>query len=491
MTKPILVLILGCLPLAGLTVASFAGIGDADSKLPSIGEEDLLPPGASVSVPSAQDLQGDETLRAAVAEREFLAGEPLSDSVSEANPVYLDSLAADWKQWTDATDLVGEVLSLEEDLLGAGLPQLEAAVKRIEKIQDECREKDPAGSAGLMRVLDGRKLELRDEIAFLKKCKVVEDLVAEAEAAYTTRDFSKSFNTYERILTQHESVLTPEALKRITEARQDAAFWRDIAYLRLTSPVTEEPSQQRDLLVGFLDSYKDLQGESERQKLTTVEQKLESVNAELRRLAMNEAALQPISTLDRYDYRPFDEGLTTAARIVENYPTNWVRSQLQERVVLWLAQALPPKQFDEPTGIQEVETNSGNVLRGFFEPVVDAGGEVIGYKRYPTAEERDSPTRNVGRYPAADLRGVPNLSVPRQCVDAYDSARDRLLADPGNRDCWAAFQRTCDSAETTLIDYRRKPGSSRELLAFSAESQFVRNVLSPALWSQMEAIWGR
>ena len=95
----------------------------------------------------------------------------------------------------------------------------------------------------------------------------------------------------------------------------------------------------------------------------------------------------------------------------------------------------------------------------------------------------------MGRYPAADLRGVPNLSVPRQCVDAYNNARNRLLADPGSRECWDAFRRTCDSAEAALVDYRRKPGSSREDLYFDDVSQFAKNVLNSGLWSEMETIW--
>ena len=487
--KPILVLILGCLPLAGLTVASFAGIGNLASRLPSIEDGDLVPADSQVSVPTAQDLEADERLCAAIAEREFLAGEPLPEDMAEAEPVYWDSLAANWRQWSDASDLVADVLALEEELVGAELERLKTAVRQIETIQDDCRKKDPAGSARMVRVLERRKNELQAEIAYLEKCRAAENLIAEAKAAYQGGDYFRAVKTYERVLEEHKAVLSPERLESLSTARQNAAFWRDLGYLHLTSPVTQQPSKQQELLVGFLDSYRGIEGEAEEEKLRSVEQKLESVRAELRRVAMNKAAVQPISTLGRYDGRPFGEGLAAAARIAETYPTNWVHSQLQERAVLWLTQLLPPKRLDEPEGIQEVETNAGNVIRGFFEPVADAAGGVIGYKRYPTAAERENPTRNVGRYPAADLRGVPNLSVPRQCVDAYNSARSRLLADPGNRDCWNAFRRMCDSAEAALVDYRRKPGSSREELYFDDVSQFVKDVLNSDRWSEIEIIW--
>jgi hypothetical protein len=495
MNKPILVLVLGCLPLAGLTVASFAGIGSLASELPSIDEGDLDPAGAALSVPSARDLEDDEMLRVAVAQREFLAGEPLPELAGQSEPLYLDSLVADWKQWSDATELVGDVLSLEAGNPDeTDLPQLQSAIERIDTIQDECREKDPAGSARLARVLDRRKKELLARIDFLEKCEDAERMIAEAGKAYTSGQYMNAHKLYEAVLADHEGILRSGALEKFTyddvdSSRQTAAFWRDAGNLRLTSPVSDRPSLQHDSLVRFLDKYQGMEGEAEGEKLTSTELKLETVRAELLRLEMNASAVQPISTLDRYDERPFGEGLTAAARIAETYPTTWVRSQLQERVLLWLTQVLPPKQFNEPNGIQEVETLSGNVLRGYFEPVPDAGGGVIGYKRYPTAEERKNPTRTVGRYPAADLRGVPNLSVPRQCVDAYESARTRLLADPGNRDCWNSLRRTCDSAEATLVDYSRKPGNSRESLSFVETSQFAKSVLMPSVWSQMETVW--
>lgn len=490
MNKPILVLILGCLPLAGLTVASFAGIGNLASELPSIDEGELIPTDAAIAVPSAKDLEDDEMLRAAVAEREFLAGEPLPEHAVQTDPLYLDSLVADWKHWSDATELVNDVLSLEagnpnED----DLPQVKAAIDQIDTIQDECRERDPAGSARLARVLDRRKKELLARIDFLNECKTADRLIDEAEAAYDIGEYSTSCKTYETVLTQHASVLSPARLNSITESRRKASFWWDAGNLRLTAPPSDRPSQQHESLVNFLEKYRGIEGEPEMEKLSSAELKLESVRAELLRLEMNSSAVQPISTLDRYDERPFGEGLSAASRIAEAYPTAWVRSQLQERVLLWLAQALPHKDLDEPSGIQEVETLSGNILRGYFEPVPDAGGGVIGYKRYPTAEERKNPTRTVGRYPAADLRGVPNLSVPRQCVDAYESARTRLLADPGNRDCWMSLRRTCDSAEATLVDYRRKPGGSSGALSFNDVSRFAKSVLMPDAWSQMETIW--
>jgi len=485
-SKPIAILVLGCLPLAALTVASFAGLGDLDRDLPSIDAIDLTTAGGSPSLPSPDGLEGDQALAEAVVEREFFAGGPLPENALAANPSHLNSLVSDWKHWSDATDLVGEVLAVEESLVGAELAQLESARDRFEKIQADCRKKAPAGSARLLRVLDRRGRELQDEIGMRRKRVQADKLLRDAESACRERQYDEGLSLYQQVLREYSAVIDVQAVE---ERLRTAKFWHELEKLPLESPGEQDLVRRRDSLVRFLDDYSGLSGGTEQEKLREISGRLEAVRLELRQAEMNDAARQPIAGLEKYDARPFGEGLATAAQIAEKYPTAWVRGQLQQRVVAWLGRALPRKRLDEPAGIEEVETTSGNILRGFFEPVADAGGGVIGYKSYPTAEERKNPTRNVGRYPAADLRGVPNLSVPRQCVDAYTNAQSRLLADAGNLDCWLAFRRTCESAETALVDYRRKPGSSRESLSFSGEIQFAKNVLMPAVWKQMQAIW--
>jgi hypothetical protein len=487
MTKPIVILVLGCLPLAVLTLASFVGIADLDSELPSIDERDLARPGASASVPS-RDLEGDEILCAAIAEREFLAGEPLPEHATVTEPLYLDSLAGGWQHWSDAAGLVRDVLALEQSLLGAGLPQLESALDRIGKIQDACRKKDPAGSARLVRVLERRSRELQAEIALRKNREKARQLLREAEQAFEDKNYEETITICDRVLADYAAAVDYQTVAKL---RGNALFWREWSKLPLDSSLTEEPAKQRDMLVDFLDTYRDLPGQVEQERVARVSRRLDAIQTELRRIEMNEAAQVPIAALARYDGRAFTEGLAEAAQVAESYPTDSVRGRLQERVVLWVAASLPQKLLDEPDGMEEVEMISGNVLRGFFEPVTDAGGGVIGYKRYSTAAERENPTRNVGRYPAADLRGVPTHSVPRQCVDAYESARRRLLADPGSQDCWSVLKRTCDSAEATLIDYRRKPGSSPDAISFEKESRFATTVLAPGVWSQLGAIWGK
>lgn len=483
-TKPIAILAIGCLPLAVLTVASFAGIANLDSELPSTDERDLALPGASVPL---HGLETDQTLCAAIAEREFLAGEPLSERALEARPVYLTSLATDWKRWSDATSLVAEVLAWERSRIGAGVPQLEIARDRIGAIQDACRKKDPAGVALLIAILERRKDDLQAEIVSRRNSENVARLKEDAQRALGNKDYAKAIDLCDQILTQYGAA----NYQTVSDLRRKATFWQEWSKLPLESPVTEEPAKQRSTLTDFIDRYRDLPDSVEQERILRVTRRLELVEAELRRIEMNQAARVPIAVLARHDGQAFAEGLAEAAAVAETYPTDSVRAQLQERVVLWLAASLPQKSLDEPENLEEVETLSGNVLRGFFEPVTDAGGGVIGYKRYTTAEQRANPTGNVGRYPSADLRGTPTRSVPRQCIDAYESARRRLLADPGNPDGWTALERTCESAEVTLVEYRRKPGSSRDPVSFQKEARFAQSILEPAVWTQMGKIWGK
>ncbi|MHB8901459.1 MAG: hypothetical protein ACYC6Y_22135 [Thermoguttaceae bacterium] len=488
MTKSIVVLTLGCLPLAVLTVASFAGIGHRDSDFPSTGRRGAASPSASAETPSADALRGDTALSGGVAEREFLAGEPLPDDADQADPLYLASLPANWQHWSDATQLVRDCLGVEEALLGAARPQMEAAIDRITILQDVCRKKDPAGAARLASVLERRKGDLQAAIALQKKRELAQQLQSDAEHALAGKDYDTAIRNCTRLLEEFAPVVDFPA---VADLKRRAMFWQQWSTLPLESSLGEKPEQQRNVLEGFLDSYQDLPGQLEQERVARVSRRLEVVQTELRRIEMNQAARAPIASLAIRDGQAFADGLAQAARIAQTYPTDSVRGQLQQRVLAWLGQSLPAKQPDEPAGLEEVETVSGEVLRGFFTPVSDGGGGVIGYKRYATAEERDSPTRNVGRYPAADLRGVPTRSVPRQCADAYETARRRLLAEPDNPNSWSALRRACESSEAALVDYRRKPGSSRDPISFEKERRFAETVSAPESWSQMGAIWAK
>jgi hypothetical protein len=488
-------------------MASFAGIGHVGDELPSVDGEAGAQLGTTVSVPTVQDLEGDQLLCAAVAEREFLAGEPLPEHALEATPFYWDSLVGDWKQWVEANDLIGEMLATEEDLGGAGsqeryLPlkqidgrtrQLESGVEQIRRIQDTCRRKDPAGRARLDRILARRSEELRDTIVELRDRKDALNKLKQADDAYGLNELQRCVEQYDEVLRRFVGVLSADELKDARKYGKKAAFRRDAKQLFDDVQRTEDPMARRDLLQTFLDTYPptEVLGTTEKETIEDVRGKLVVARHEIEQMEMNRAAQKPIAGLGRYDRRPFGEGLAEAARIAEMYPTDWVRGQLQERVVAWLAKALPEKRLAEPAGIEEVETASGNILRGFFTPVSDAAGNVIGYKRYATDAERSNPTKTVGRYPAGELRGTPAASVPRRCVDVYAVTRRNVLVDPSNRNNWTALGRACESMDTGLIDYRRKPGSSRESLEFGREGRFAQVMLTPGAWRQIDAIWGK
>ncbi len=484
-TRATVSLALGCLPLAILTVASFAGIANLDSELPSVDERDLSPPAVAVSMPSPQELEGDVAVCSAVIEREFLAGGSLPERAVEAKPAFLESLPGDWKTWSDAVSLVKDVLAWELAQTGAGVPELEIARDRIGTIQDACRKKDPAGAALLIALLERQKEELQTEIASRKNSENAARLRRQAQQAFENKDYAATIGFCDQVLSRYGET----EYQAVADLYREARFWQEWSKLPLETAIAEEPAKQRDALLDFLNRYRSMPNAPEQERIAQVTRRLDLVQGEIRRIEMNAGAEIPLAALATREGQDFPEQLAAATQVARTYPTDMVRRRLQERVILWLAASLPQKTLAEPDGIEEVETNSGEVLRGFFAAVHDAGGGVIGYKRYPTAEERKSPTRNAGRYPAADLRGAPTRSLPRQCVDAYESARRRLLADPGNREHWTAVQRTCESAETSLVDYRRKPGSSRDPVSFEKEGRFAQIVLAADVWTQMGIIW--
>ena len=140
------ILALGYLHFTVLTVASFAGIANLDSELPSTDERDLaLPRGIGFRY-LACTVWKETTLCARIAQAQRLAGEPLSQMQAHPGGLSGIKLAADWKRWSDATSLVAKVLAwgtIAVGKLGAATGGHRDPDRRI---QDACREKDPRES---------------------------------------------------------------------------------------------------------------------------------------------------------------------------------------------------------------------------------------------------------------------------------------------------------------------------------------------------------
>ena len=131
------------------------------------------------------------------------------------------------------------------------------------------------------------------------------------------------------------------------------------------------------------------------------------------------------------------------------------------------------------------------IIRGFFKAVQAGGGEVVGYKRYPTQEQLLNPVAEVGTYRAGDLRSGPGPSVPRDCATRYNQARQGLLQQPGAVEAWTEFADLCDALQRALEEYRNKPGSEPSgPLSFESEGRFARRLATGPGVAQIKQVVG-
>ena len=485
--RPILVLLLGSAPLAALTVASFARIGQVSQELPATDgfsrskELALLPP---------DRLAGDEALARALAECELFAGGSLGASDESPEPVFFTSLRRDWGRWCGVEGLVDDVLRFEQRVAQADRRGLEQAAEEVRRLLNASGKQGPAHDSRLVRALERREREIQDRIRRLRDIESAKRLMIDAGAAADRQEHERAIEIYDEIFAKFSSVLEPAELADLRARREDAQFRRDGRALFNQVQSAGDVARKRSLLKDFLAKYANPVYRSTA-AIEQAQAQLLAVEAEALRLERNRAAERPIEMLAGYDIEPFPDGLRAAAEIAKTYPTDTVRARLQDRVRTWLVQALPAKELMEPVDLEEAELADGQVLRGYFAATRDPGGRINGYKCYKSAEERKSPTAAVGRYAAAEFRRRPGVTVLRDCVLRYAEARRTALTQPDRQVHWTALAATCETLDAELSAYRRLPDSSREPLSFESEGRLARALLNPVPWSQIEEGWAK
>ncbi len=485
--RPILVLLLGSAPLAALTVASFARIGQVSQELPATDgfsrseELALLPP---------DRLAGDEALARALAECELFAGGSLGASDESPEPVFFTSLRRDWGRWCGVEGLVDDVLQFEQRVAQADRRGLEQAAEEVRRLLNASGKQGPAHDSRLVRALEppgARDSRQNSPAAGHRERQAFDDRRRRGgrspRARAGDRDLRRDFRqVLQRARAGRACGPACPARRRPVPPRR--------AGLVQSGSERGDVGRKRSLLKDFLAKYANPVYRS----TAAVEQaqaQLLAVEAEALRLERNRARRRPIEMLAGYDIKPFPDGLRAAAEIAKTYPTDTVRARLQDRVRTWLVQALPAKELMEPVDLEEAELADGQVLRGYFAATRDPGGQINGYKCYKSAEERKSPTAAVGRYAAAEFRRRPGVTVLRDCVLRYADSRRMALAQPDRQVHWTALAATCETLDAELSAYRRLPGSSGEPLSFESEGRLARALLDPVPWSQIEEVWAK
>ncbi len=513
--KPLVILLLGCLPLAVVTANSFVELGSIDEQL---GRAD--PAWSPDQLPDPPERAAAERAR----EARVAADLGRTDLFADAVPAVLEDLPKEsrfhgleesWGRWEASREMVAEFARLERErspcsadaIARTPLEDVEAARRTLSELKADCEASraryealkerfgdSPArGAERFLTLVDERVGELERRIEACDRRAEAASLLADARAAFRPSGYGECVSLCDRLLAEYASALGASAAEKVHVLRRRAQFRADAEHL--FSQLDGAPLDRRQaLLESFLGKYADRPRatDSERQVCETCAERLRDVQARLEAEAAERAARALIQDLHRDLPTAFDDRLRGTVRIVDRYPSDSVKIALRGNAKQWLAEFLPEKQIAEPPGLEEAETTRHEILRGYFVPHVGPDGTLLGYKRYPTLEARNDPGFTVGTYRKEEFLVPPGDSVPKRCVERYNQARSRLIDDPSRRASWVELADLCRSLEAELRAYRAKEGAAREApeLSFADEERFARELLDGAAWADMETLFG-
>lgn len=488
--RSIVILFVGCVPLAVLTAWSFVELGSVDGR--------PAPQNVIAGVPAQTELA--EKVRAQL-ERE----KPLSDELAETDLLAgeaiptLDALPADssfkpvadaWPQWTGAHQLVTEYLRVARLAETAELEDLKDVGLRLQALKEKCRTSPPKGSEPFVTLLDRRIADLKQQVVQRERQLEAATLLDRARAAFKDEQYGQCVAFCNDLLSSYAAVMDASTAEKVGILRERARFWADAGRLVLLLGEADTPARRIAVLESFLNKYSDPASRTatEQRVLEKCRRQLDELKDQLAAEEQDRAAARLIDELGESLPARFDDRLENTVRIVRKYPTDAVKLQLRTSVEQWLREFVPEKQIRELPLLEEAETSRREIIRGFFKEVKAPDGTPVGYKRYPTYAQYLNPVAEVGTYRKAELIAGPAPSVPRRCVTRYGELRERLLEKPDRREMWVEFAALCETLQAELNEYRKKPGSSSEPLSFEEEGRFARELLAGPGWADMETL---
>jgi hypothetical protein len=490
--KAILVLTAACLPLAALTISSFV-------ELAAIEEEVLVQTAGrdlrSIAI-RAKGLQEQAQTERHVSDQlsaaEFLAGEPRSafDWLPDGSSLRL--AAGAWTDWIHARELVDGYFQAERLTTSADADQVEKAKSQMATLAREYGDAALPARWHFLKLVDQRTAELEAQLPRLRRLADARQRLDRAWEAFQAQEHDRCVKLCEELTKQYADVLETAELARVKMLCERARFWDDVKLLNRMLEAAASPIRRKTILESFLNRYSSMDGRttSEQRILDRCTEQLgqvvEAISAEERK----HRAEEEIDALTAELPSSFGERLARASRVLDLYSDAHVREQLQKNVVVWLDEFVPAKAIQEPRMLQEAESTRGEIIRGFFREDTGPDGNLIGYKHYRKYEQFVNPTSEVGTYRIDQLRSPPTVSVPRRCMEAYNEARTRLLNQLTQEDAWSEFADLCEKLEAQILEYRKKPGSSREALSFEREAEFARSTSTGPAMQSFQGLFG-
>jgi len=491
--RAVVVLIAGCVPLAALTVASFIGLGAIDDGVPT---EEALAQFGELEEATRQEqalVRAESRASEQLAAAAFLAGEPVGALRQLPEQSSLAPVADTWARWFEARARVDELCRLVARAGTQEVEQLRTLRGELEKLGREHRHSTLPGRRLLFMVVDHQAQQLAERI---RRLELRDEAYAEWEAcqkAFAAAEYDQCLKLCDQLLAKYPDVLDPEDATRARLLRQRAGLWGQGRELAAALVSTPDPARRKTLLEEFLNRYADgpQWTPADRRVLQWCRAQLalatEAVAKRQRQLAAEEQTRRFLERLPA----TLPERFQRAAQIIERYPEAGIRQTLRRNAVAWLDEFFPAKAIEEHELLQEAEGQNGQIIRGFFKEHLGPDGQLIGYDYYQSYEQFVNPRSAVGTLRTGQLRRPPGTSVPRQCVTAYNEARAGLLKRLGEPEAWSEFATLCEELEQRLRQYRSRPGSSREPLAFAAEARRARELVSRGAVAALAALFAQ
>ena len=475
--KPILVLILACMPLAVLTLAALLGL---DEPIRSIARPTAASQSADVDLkPLEQQAAGMRPSVAALLQADLFRAQSLTAIQNLPRESPLAPLTNHWLEWTQASQLIADTLAVDHPATDPNPTGLERTAERLEGLAKRFASPSNSGNEALLAAVAKRGTEIREQITQKKTRAEGATLLQNAHRELAEGRHAQSLVICQRLLSPPlKDALDETMAEQVRLLQRRAEFARDVQRTATALRAASDDAQQLETLRALVEAYREAKGltatesamlEKYGRQFQTIEQRQDSER--LTRLAR-----QAVETLGKDLPADFESRVTCAARIVADYPDAQIKSRLAGDVRRWIGEFLPEKTLSEPADLREVETTDGEIVRGYFQPVNDREGRLTGYQRYPTLEQLRRPVSAVGTFSKSQFKSEPHLSLPRQCVDRYREAKARLVESPHDAQQWNRLAELCKELDRDLAEYRKKPGASEERVSFAAEASFAARV---------------
>jgi len=485
--KSILVLTLGCVPLAALTVWSFVELASVEHDLTGPGTAEDLQAQAEAAEQFRAQVRAEQEPLAELAKADLLAAPPLEGLAEAPDASHLKQLGQEWPRWVEALRTSQALVDADRPTAVGDLEALKKATTQMEELKAALGGSSLQGTDPVLKVVRARIDRLKRRIAKIEQEQDAAGRIAGARAAFHATQYAQCVKICDGLLAERAQAVDARTAENVRILRQRAQFWDDAGRLASDLETAGTLPARRNVLQGFVDKYPDrhVHMDSERKILDRCRRDLADTVAKIESAEKDRAAAESIDRLRADLPADFSDRLKRAGQIADRYGTETCRATLRAEVRRWLAERLPEKRLQESPRLQEAETSRREIVRGYFTAV----NSPRGYKRYPTYEQSIRPVSEVGTYLASQLLAAPGATVPRRCVARYETARAALIDNPRPKHAWRQLAELCDQLDEELEAYRKKPGSSQEKLSFSAEAQFARDRLASADWEHLEKLW--